>query len=61
MGMHDTTITLTDEQRTRAATIHVRNDKGLVAPLEDRIDGDRRFAMGGGSLCGTGPDYVRFL
>jgi CubicO group peptidase (beta-lactamase class C family) len=61
MGMHDTTITLTDEQRTRAATIHVRNDKGIVAPLEDRIDGDRRFAMGGGSLCGTGPDYVRFL
>ena len=61
MGMHDTTITLTDEQRTRAATIHVRDSSGALEPLDDPIDGDRRFAMGGGSLCGTGPDYVRFL
>ena len=61
MGMHDTTITLTDEQRTRAATIHVRGSNGALEPSDDPIDGDRRFAMGGGSLCGTGPDYVRFL
>lgn len=61
MGMHDTTITLTDERRTRAATIHVRDSSGALEPLDDPIDGDRRFAMGGGSLCGTAPDYVRFL
>ncbi len=61
MGMHDTTITLSDEQRARAASIHVRGSGGALEPLEDPIDGDRRFAMGGGSLCGTGPDYVRFL
>jgi len=61
MEMHDTTIMLTDEQRTRAATIHVRGSSGALEPLDDPIDGDRRFAMGGGALCGTGPDYVRFL
>jgi CubicO group peptidase (beta-lactamase class C family) len=61
MGMNDTTVTLSVEQRTRAADIHSRGDGGALIALDGPIDGGRTFCMGGGALCSTGPDYVRFL
>lgn len=61
LGMDDTTVTLSDEQRTRAAALHVRGVDGSLVALDGPIDGGRTFCMGGGSLCSTGPDYVRFM
>jgi methyl acetate hydrolase len=69
VGMHDTTITLTDEQRTRAATIHVRGSSGALEPLDDPIDGDRsangllqeRVVQGGrrGRNCRAGTNALK--
>jgi methyl acetate hydrolase len=61
MGMRDTTVTFDDGQRARAAAIHYRTADGTLVALEDPLDGERSFSMGGGALCGTAPDYARFL
>jgi methyl acetate hydrolase len=60
LAMLDTRVVLRDDQRARAARLHVRAGEGLVA-VDSPVGGERSFCMGGAALCGTGPDYARFL
>jgi CubicO group peptidase (beta-lactamase class C family) len=61
LGMHDTGVALSDEQRARQARMHARGADGALQPMEFRVGGAPAFFMGGGALCGTGPDYIRFV
>ena len=61
MGMRDTGVSLSAEQRTRAVSLHIRGADDARVVVHEPIDGGRNFCMGGGALCGTGLDYVRFL
>ncbi len=61
LGMADATVTLSEAQRARLVPMLGRNDNGTLAPIAWPIGGGRSFAMGGGALCGTGGDYLRFL
>jgi len=60
LGMHDTTFTLDDGQRRRLAGMHARQADGGLAPMEFPAGVGPSFSMGGGGICGTGPDYLRF-
>jgi methyl acetate hydrolase len=61
LGMVDTGVSLSPAQRSRVATMHSRQTDGCLAPMEFRAGGGRGFCMGGGALCGTGPDYLQLL
>jgi methyl acetate hydrolase len=60
LGMSDTVVTLSAEQRSRLARMHTRSQDGLLEPLDLLVGGGPSFMMGGGSYCGTGPDFLRF-
>ena len=61
LGMHDTAATLTAEQRARMAGMLARHPDGTLHPTEFNSGRGIGYFGGGGSLCGTGPDYARFL
>ncbi len=61
LGMHDTAATLSPQQRSRAARVHARQPDGGLVPIEHSSGNGMGFFGGGGGLCGTGPDYLRFL
>jgi methyl acetate hydrolase len=60
MGMHDTTVSLSAEQRGRLARLHMRQPDASLAPTDNAAGSGPAFCMGGGALCGTGRDYLRF-
>jgi methyl acetate hydrolase len=61
LGMIDTSFSLTGEQRSRQALLHVRdaNGKLLPQPLE-KSDVPKVF-LGGGGIYSTAPDYLTLL
>ena len=61
LGMADTGVSLSPAQRSRVATMHARQPDGSLAPMAFPVGGGPGFCMGGGALCGTGPDYLRLL
>ncbi|MCW3475773.1 serine hydrolase domain-containing protein [Limobrevibacterium gyesilva] len=61
LGMHDTGVTLSSAQRARQARMHARQEGGSLTPMEFPVGQGPSFFMGGGALCGTGRDYLRFL
>ena len=61
LGMIDTGVTMTAEQRTRRALVHARAADGSLSPMDMARGEGPSFCMGGGMLCGTAPDYLRFV
>jgi CubicO group peptidase (beta-lactamase class C family) len=60
LGMKDTSFKLSASQRARLASVHQRDDKGALAPIEFGLPEDPEFLMGGGGLYGTARDYLAF-
>ncbi len=60
LGMKDTSFKLSSGQRARLASVHQRDDKGSLAPIEFGLPEDPEFHMGGGGLYGTAGDYLAF-
>jgi CubicO group peptidase (beta-lactamase class C family) len=60
LGMKDTSFSLSAPQRARLASVHQRDDKGALAPIEFGLPENPEFHMGGGGLNGTAPDYLAF-
>ena len=60
LGMKDTSFKLSPDQRARLATVHQRDEKGVLAPIEFGLPEDPEFHMGGGGLYGTAADYLAF-
>src|SRR2546425_5623570 len=60
LGMKDTSFSLSASQRARLASVHQRDEKGALAPIEFGLPEDPEFLMGGGGLNGTAPDYLAF-
>src|SRR5262249_53684099 len=60
LGMKDTSFKLSPAQRARLASVHQRDDKGALAPIEFALPEEPEFLMGGGGLNGTAPDYLAF-
>ena len=42
------------------ASVHQRDDKGALAPIEFGLPEEPEFLMGGGGLYGTASDYLAF-
>ena len=61
LGMHDTGFLLTPAQQSRLARMHRRTADGALRPMDWQAGEGQGFAGGGGGLCGTAPDYARFL
>ena len=60
LGMKDTSFKLSASQRARLASVHQRDDKGALVPIEFALPEDPEFLMGGGGLYGTARDYLAF-
>ena len=61
LGMNDTAFTITDKQRARQASLHVRDADGklLAQPLEKPTAA--KVFSGGGGIYSTAPDYLTLL
>jgi methyl acetate hydrolase len=60
LGMQDTSFKLSPSQRARLASVHQRNERGALAPIEFGLPEEPEFLMGGGGLYGTAGDYLTF-
>lgn len=60
LGMRDTGFRPGSDQRGRFAAMHSRGPDGRLSPIPFPIPEEQEFDMGGGGLCGTAPDYLRF-
>jgi len=60
LGMKDTSFKLSPSQRSRLSSVHQRDDKGALAPIEFGLPENPEFLMGGGGLYGTAGDYLAF-
>jgi methyl acetate hydrolase len=60
LGMKDTSFKLSPSQRARLASVHQRDAKGALTPIEFALPEDPEFLMGGGGLYGTARDYLAF-
>src|SRR5881409_1339537 len=60
LGMKDTSFKLSASQRARLASVHQRDEKGALAPIEFGLPENPEFLMGGGGLYGTARDYLAF-
>jgi CubicO group peptidase (beta-lactamase class C family) len=60
LGITDTSFKLSPSQRSRLASVHQRDDKGALAPIEFGLPENPEFLMGGGGLYGTAGDYLAF-
>ncbi len=61
LGMNDTGFSITDQQRTRQASLHVRKADGKLAPQPLEKPKLPSVPSGGGSLYSTAPDYLALL
>jgi methyl acetate hydrolase len=61
LGMRDTGFSLTDEQRARQASLHVRDANGKLVPQPLEKPNIQRVPSGGGGIYSTAPDYLVLL
>jgi methyl acetate hydrolase len=61
LGMADTTFVLRETQRARLTRCHARQADGGLAVMEWPIGNEPGYCMGGGGLCSTAGDYLRFV
>ena len=60
LGMSDIGFAISPSQRTRLASVHQRDDSGVLAPIEFGLPETPEFFMGGGGLYATAGDYLTF-
>jgi methyl acetate hydrolase len=61
LGMNDTGFVITEKQRARQASLHVRETSGkLVAKPFEKLAAPTSFS-GGGGIYSTAPDYLTLL
>jgi CubicO group peptidase (beta-lactamase class C family) len=60
LGMNDTSFKISPSQRARLASVHQRDEKGVLAPIEFALPEEPEFLMGGGGLYGSARDYLTF-
>jgi methyl acetate hydrolase len=60
LGIQDTSFKLSPSQRARLASVHQRDERGALAPIEFGLPEEPEFLMGGGGLYGTAGDYLTF-
>ncbi|QWG20752.1 beta-lactamase family protein [Bradyrhizobium sediminis] len=61
LGMNDTAFAITDEQRARQASLHVRGADGRLLPQPLEKPTARNAPTGGGGIYSTAPDYLTLL
>jgi methyl acetate hydrolase len=61
LGMNDTGFSITDQQRVRQASLHVRKADGKLVPQLLEKPKTPSAPSGGGSLYSTAPDYLTLL
>jgi methyl acetate hydrolase len=61
LGMSDTGFSLTEEQRTRQASLHVRDPSGKLVPQPLEKPNAPKVPSGGGGIYSTAPDYLVLL
>ncbi|QWG24377.1 beta-lactamase family protein [Bradyrhizobium sediminis] len=61
LGMNDTAFAITDEQRARQASLHVRGADGRLLPQPLEKPTARNVPSGGGGIYSTAPDYLTLL
>ncbi len=62
LGMNDTAFTMTDDMRSRRATMHQRGEDGSLTPMPDfELPQDPEQHMGGHGLYSTVGDYMKFI
>jgi CubicO group peptidase (beta-lactamase class C family) len=61
LGMTDTTFVLSDAQRARLTRCHARKPDGGLEVMEWPIGNEPGYCMGGGGICSTAGDYLRFV
>lgn len=62
LGMDSTAFVMTDEMRSRRATMHAREADGGLARMDDfELTSEPEVHMGGHGLYGTALDYARFI
>ena len=61
LGMNDTGFSLTEEQRARQASLHVRDANGKLVPQPLEKPNVPKVPSGGGGIYSTAPDYLTLL
>ncbi len=61
LGMNDTGFSLSDKQRARQASLHVREATGKLVPQPLEKPNVPRVPSGGGGIYSTAPDYLVLL
>jgi methyl acetate hydrolase len=61
LGMNDTAFTVTEKQRARQASLHVRGADGRLVPKPFEKPTGTRVFSGGGGIYSTAPDYLTLL
>jgi CubicO group peptidase (beta-lactamase class C family) len=61
LGMHDTAFHLSPAQRARLTQVHARQPDGALSVIDWPVGNEPGYCMGGGGLCSTARDYLRFL
>jgi len=61
LGMNNTDFILKEEQRSRLAIMHVRDENGRLHAIDFEVTQQPEFFMGGGGLYSTAGDYIKFL
>jgi methyl acetate hydrolase len=61
LGMSDTGFSLTEEQRARQASLHVRDANGKLVPQSLEKPNVPKVPSGGGGIYSTAPDYLILL
>jgi methyl acetate hydrolase len=60
LGMNDTSFKVSPAQKARLAGMHQRQPDGSLVVIPFGMPQEPEFEMGGGGLCGTAHDYIRF-
>jgi CubicO group peptidase (beta-lactamase class C family) len=60
LGMTSTSFKLSEDQRGRLATMHLRDADGNLAAADLIIEQEPEFEMSGGALYSTAGDYLNF-
>ncbi len=61
LRMPDTAFRLSEDQRSRLATVHRREEDGTLTPRPPKTPREMEFLSGGQGLYSTARDFARFL
>src|SRR5260370_15553151 len=61
LGMNDTGFSLSEKQRARQASLHVRDATGKLVPQPLEKPNAPKAVSGGGGIYSTAPDYLTLL